>query len=145
MANHLHDLIDEELSISLKHQAMVMLQTHDYIKVSCQTYVETIDKKHQATWMNDIHITVNRPTPLPTVPTFHKSLHQAVGDPDQKAHEALKRNMGFGYRNRLGELIYAMVTCRPDLSYAIVMCAQASTCPVLLINTSMMFDTATTM
>ena len=145
MANHLHDLIDEELSISLKHQGMVMLQTHDCIKVSCETCVEKIEEKLQATWMNNIHILVNRPTPLPTTPTFHKSLHQVVGGSDQKAHEALKKKMGFGYRNRIGELIYAMVTCRPDLSYAIVMCAQASTCPVLRTNTSMLFHTATTM
>ena len=37
--------------------------------------------------------------------------------------------MGIKYRNGLGELIYALVTCRPDLSYAVVKCAQATVCP----------------
>ncbi len=31
--------------------------------------------------------------------------------------------MGFGYRSGIGKLIYALVTRRPDLSYAVVRCA----------------------
>jgi hypothetical protein len=37
--------------------------------------------------------------------------------------------MGFGYRLGIRELIYALVTCHPDLSYAVVRCAQSSVCP----------------
>jgi hypothetical protein len=37
--------------------------------------------------------------------------------------------MGCGYRNLVGELIYAMVTCHLDISFATVKCAQASACP----------------
>ena len=37
--------------------------------------------------------------------------------------------MGFGYRNGIGELIYVMITCRPDLSYAVVRCSQYSSKP----------------
>jgi hypothetical protein len=38
--------------------------------------------------------------------------------------------MGFSYQSGIGELIYALVTCRPDISYAVVRCAQNSSCPV---------------
>jgi hypothetical protein len=37
--------------------------------------------------------------------------------------------MGFGYQSGVGELIYALVTCHPDISYAVVRCAQNSIRP----------------
>jgi hypothetical protein len=52
-----------------------------------------------------------------------------TGDPDRKQQEILAKTMGFGYRSGIGELIYALVTCRPDISYAVVCCAQNSVCP----------------
>ena len=37
------------------------------------------------------------------------------------AHLALERHYGFGYRNLLGELMYAYVSSRPDIGYAVLM------------------------
>lgn len=37
--------------------------------------------------------------------------------------------MGFGYRQAIGELIYAMVTCRADISHATIKLSQYSTRP----------------
>ena len=42
--------------------------------------------------------------------------------------------MGFNYRGAIGELIYAMVICRPDLSYGVVRGSQANTCPTEIHN-----------
>lgn len=42
---------------------------------------------------------------------------------------ALSKRMGFGYRKAIGELIWPMTTCRPDLSQAVVKCSQASAAP----------------
>jgi len=39
------------------------------------------------------------------------------------------KDAGFGYCNGIGKLIYAMITCRPDLSYAVVRASQYSACP----------------
>ncbi len=36
--------------------------------------------------------------------------------------------MGFGYQSGIGELIYVLVTCCPDISYAVVCCTQNSVC-----------------
>jgi hypothetical protein len=41
----------------------------------------------------------------------------------------LEREYKFGYRSGIGEIIYAMVTARPDVSTAVVRCAQNSACP----------------
>ena len=40
--------------------------------------------------------------------------------------------MGFGYRQAIGELIYAMVTCRPDILFPIIKLAQYSTKPSVI-------------
>ena len=53
----------------------------------------------------------------------------AEGNPDKKHQKDLAKKMGFGYRNGIGELIYAMITCRPDLSYGVVRSSQYSACP----------------
>ena len=34
-------------------------------------------------------------------------------------HKALEDSVGFSYRTLLGELMYAMITCRPDIGYAV--------------------------
>ena len=51
------------------------------------------------------------------------------GDPDVKLQEALAKSMGFSYMQDVMEIIYAMVTCHPDISFAVVKLAQFSACP----------------
>ena len=43
--------------------------------------------------------------------------------------EDLEKKMGFSYRCLLGELMYAYVTCRPDIGYSICCLSKFSTCP----------------
>ena len=50
----------------------------------------------------------------------------AKHDDDPKAIEESK---GFSYRQAIGELIYAMVTTRPDISFPVIKLAQFSTNP----------------
>ena len=59
---------------------------------------------------------------------MHDILH-AEGSSDEKIQEDLAKEMGFRYRNGIGELIYAMITCRPYLSYSVVCCSQYSSKP----------------
>jgi hypothetical protein len=44
-------------------------------------------------------------------------------------HAALQRKHGFSYRTVLGELMYAYVTCRPDIGYAVVCLSKFSAAP----------------
>ena len=41
----------------------------------------------------------------------------------------LQRQMGFNYRQAIGELLYAMVTSRPDTSFAVIKLSQYSNDP----------------
>ena len=129
-------MIDEALMLPLKRLGLVdmfngldVLQTRDYVKISCSTYIEKISEKHLENWMRQFDVPVNRPTPLPSRPTFIKSFLAATGDTDQAKQSALEKSMSFKYRSAIGELIYALVTCRPDLSYSVVRSAQNSTAP----------------
>lgn len=55
---------------------------------------------------------------------------QAV--PTEEEIDLLESEMTFGYRQAIGELIYAMITCRPDISFAVIKLSQYSTKPTRL-------------
>ena len=54
------------------------------------------------------------------------SLGPTEGTPE---HHTLQTKFGFSYRTLLGELLYAYVTTRPDLGYAITTLAKFSSTP----------------
>ena len=43
--------------------------------------------------------------------------------------KSLEEKYGFSYRQAIGELIYVLVTCRPDISYPLIKLSQYSTKP----------------
>lgn len=45
-----------------------------------------------------------------------KAFDSAAGDPTESVQKALETEYKFAYRSGIGEIIYAMVTCRPDVS-----------------------------
>ena len=105
-----------------------ILQMQDYVKISVQIYTERISEKYLALWMTMSHSS-EYPNPLPHRPKMMQDILNAEGSPDTKLQDALAKKMGFGYRNGIGELIYAMITCHPDLSYSVVRCLQYSAKP----------------
>ena len=70
----------------------------------------------------------DRPTPLPADPNWMKTFDAATGDPDLKIQAKLAKTMGLSYRSGVGKLIWAMMTCRPDLAFASVKLSQANAC-----------------
>jgi len=58
------------------------------------------------------------------------SLYAHQGPPENTAeHAALVAKHGFAYGTLLGKLLYAYVTCRPDIGYATITLSKFSTCP----------------
>jgi hypothetical protein len=111
------------------YNGLDVIQTCDYVKINCSTYLDKISLKHLSTWMKNFNVPTGRPTPLPGRELFIKTFLLAIGDPDHAHQDKLAKDMGFGYRSGIGELINAMVTCHPDISYAVVRSAQSSGCP----------------
>ena len=128
------DLIDVHLKIPLKRLGLVdtyngvnIVQTKNFIKISCESYIDKICAKHLGSWMKAFVVPPRNPTPLPTTSGFMKSFLAAEGSPDTQVD--LEKRMQLSYRSGVGELIYALVTCRPDISHAVVRCAQNCICP----------------
>jgi hypothetical protein len=131
------DLIDEKLTILIKRQGYLdmyngvdIIQTQFYIKINVKSLIKKAFEKHIATWMKTSYPnTPNRSTPLPSDGDWLKKFNLASGDPDKTAQAQLAKRMQLSYRSGVGELIWAMTTCRPDLSYTSVKLSQSNTCP----------------
>lgn len=127
------DMIDDHLQLTLKRLGQVtlfngidVLQTEQFVKISVETFIENACTKYQGTWLKeDKQVPHYKRTPLPR----DDKINTAVGDPDEKAQRALEKEMGLSYRSIVGELTYAMITCRPDIAHAVVKLAQANACP----------------
>ena len=132
----LMDLIDDKLSIPIKRQGYLNMyngvdiyQTRHYIKINIKTFVDKVFAKHIASWMKTSYPSPNRSTPLPSDDKWLKLFNNATGDPDPKRQAALAKEHQLLYRSGVGELIWAMTTCRPDLAYTAVKLSQSNTSP----------------
>jgi hypothetical protein len=135
-ADILLDMIDDKLKIPVKCQGYLDMynridvhQTRHYIKIFIHLFIKKVFEQHLATWMK---LTYPRPacsTLLPTEATFQKKFNSATGDPGPKMQQKLAKDMQVGYRLGVGELIWAMTTCRPDLAFTSVKLSQSNSCP----------------
>ena len=130
------DLIDEKLSIPLKRQGLLdmyngidILQTKDYIKIDVHSYIQKFRLKYEDTWLSKFTITENRPTPLPTNPNWIKKFNSAIGPSELKAQQELSTKMQIKYKSGVGEIIWAMTTCRPDIAFTSVKLSQSYSAP----------------
>ncbi len=135
IANHAFDMLNDRLTFQMKRMGLISLfnsldiaQMVDFVKILCSTYLDKVLQKHLSTWLSD-HDLLSRPTPLPTTKTFIMSFLNAKGDPDPKVQAQLVQSMKLSYRSAIGELIWVMTTCRPDISYATVRASQYSCTP----------------
>ena len=69
------------------------------------------------------------PLPADAIQKIYKESGLAEGTAE---HQALEETCGFGYITLLGQMMYAYVTCRPDIGYAITTMSKFSTTPTLL-------------
>ena len=130
------DLIDERLSIPIKRQGYLdmyngadIYQTWYYIKISIKTFIDKVFAKHISTWMKTSYPSPNRSTPLLSDDKWLKLFNTATGDPDPKQQAALATVQQLSYRSGVRELIWAMTTCQPDLTYTAVKLSQSNTAP----------------
>ncbi len=135
-ANILLDMINNELSIPMKRQGYLdmyngidVLQTRDYIRITCKTFINKICDKYLNSWMQNFTSTEDQPTPLPTDPTWFKKLNAAISDPDPKVQAKLAEKMQLTYRSGVGKLIWAMTTTHQDLAYIMFKLSQANSAP----------------
>ncbi len=134
-ADILLDMLDDKVSMPVKRQGLLdmyngidVTQTRHYIKIDCHTYISKFCTKYLDTWLGKVPLTANRPTPLPTDPTWLKKFNAATGPTDPNQAE-LASSMQIKYRGGIGELIWAMTTCRPDIAFTGVKLSQSNSNP----------------
>ena len=66
---------------------------------------------------------------MKTTSTFIREFDNTIGPTDPKEKSKLEEEMGLKYRQATGELLFAMVTCRPDISYAVLKLTQHNNQP----------------
>jgi hypothetical protein len=106
-----------------------ILQTKDYIKIGVHSYIQKFCSKYEDTWLSKVPLTENRPTPLPTDPNWIKKFNSTIGPSEFKAQQELATKMQIKYKSGVGEIIWAMTTCRPDIAFTSVKLSQSDSAP----------------
>ena len=125
--------INSEMTIDITKLGMIsrfngvdVEQTRHYIKLYNSTYIKKILKNHS--WIHTEHPSALFPMPMRTDTEYQRNLETAKPLSDQERLK-LEKLYGFTYRQGVGEILYALVTCRPDISYSTIKLSQFSTAP----------------
>ena len=121
----------KNLGLATDYNGIDLIQTNEYIEISCGNYIDRVARSHG--WSTpEPDETISKPTaPLPDKCLDH--IYREHGPQEgTKEHHTLQQHQGFSYRTLLGELLYAYVTCRPDIGFAITTLAKFSTFPSAL-------------
>jgi deoxyuridine 5'-triphosphate nucleotidohydrolase len=126
--------INDKMTIDVKELGMIsrfngvdVTQSRNFVRLSNATYLRKIFLHH--TWLKDEHpLTKNRPIPMSDSASYQRKLEDAIPLTPEEL-DSVEKEMGFTYRQAIGELIYALVTCRPDISFACIKLSQFSAKP----------------
>ena len=125
IANNVIDIISSQLSAPMKKLGVISRyngvdvdQCEDYIKIHHETYLRKVLDNHE--WLNDTFKPPQNPIPMKESGSYQKILDLAIPPANEKEAEILSKEMGFTYRQVLGEVLFCMVTCRPDISFAVI-------------------------
>ena len=106
-----------------------VLQTDRCIKISCMTYVDHLVTTHG--WKEDKRIKAISKTKAPISTEALKQVYDQKGPAEGTLEDkAIKQKAGFSYRMLLGVMMYAYVTCRPDIGYTIILLSKFGSCPL---------------
>ena len=99
--------------IQHKFNGVNIKQAKRFVRVSCETYIEKIAKAHG--WTEEL--THNQPVPMRSDPAYIAALEETEGPGNEEDQQELQKTMGFNYRQVMGEIIFAMVVCRPHTTW----------------------------
>ena len=116
-----------DLGIIRKFNGTIILQTKWFIKVSCEDYLHKILTHHD--WH---HLKASQqPLPMRSDSKYQHQLELATRPQTPEEQQHVQAQAGFSYRTTIGELIYALVIARPDISLATTKLSQYTTNPAL--------------
>jgi len=127
-AEQLIDAINNKMRIQVKHLGIIdrfngmdIHQTRHYVKLTCTKYLQKVVKNHRDLLTNPTNIL---PVPLHADSNYIKQLEQAPVPNTTDKKLRLKQTMGFNYRQVIGEAIFPMMKCRPEIGAAAIKLSQ---------------------
>ena len=135
-AKQVIDIISQNLSVPMHNLGILsrfngvdVTQAQSYIKISNKTYISKVLESYE--WTADTKSPTHM-TPMRDDAAYLRRLDTELGPDylkDKEEHDKLEKSMGFRYRKLLGELLFCMVTCRPDISFAVIKLAKFANFP----------------
>ena len=122
---HLKAALKRETGLIRRHNGIDIEQSEDGIKVYCRTYLEKI----LSTKSFNMTITQHKPIPMANDNNKMTALELTIGSDEKETQKLLHEQFGFKYRNTTGELIFALVMCRPNISFPVMKLSQYNTLP----------------
>ena len=135
IANAELERLDKYLIAPLKMQGLIayyngldVRQTRDYAQIACTSYLKRVFERHG--WLPEPH----KPSPhnfFPMTVDNDKIIEMETtkGTTDPKERASLEKEIDFAYRAALGKLLYATVTCPPDISFDTTKLSQYALAP----------------
>jgi len=123
VADYIIFTIDKHVSTSnkglgKKYNGLDILQTTNYIKIHCESYIDKILLSHG--WTNPDLKEPNRHDMVPLSPNAVEWLQRLVGPLEgTKEHTEIEAKPNFSYRGLLGELLYAFIIIHIEIGNAI--------------------------
>jgi hypothetical protein len=102
------------------------VQTPTFITIHCGSYIRKLLSNHGWDDMKPTHL------PMPADNEYIRTLDTATAPTNEAPCHALVEQVHFQYHGAIGELIRAMITCCPDLSFPVVKLSQFPTSPSAL-------------
>jgi hypothetical protein len=109
------------LGIIIRFNGMDIDQTTFFIKIHCTKYLKKMMQSHS--WVQT-HPKAHMALPFPSDANSLVKLIQCVPPHTQEHQQDLEKRMGFKYRHVMGEVMYPMVKCCPDISTHTILLSQ---------------------
>jgi hypothetical protein len=123
----------EQLGLVSAFNGVDLVQTRDYIKLTSETYIRCLLAAHHWETQTQQESTLGSRPKEPLNPADISALYTTIGAAESTPeHAKLEAEMGFSYRSLLGELLFAYVTTRPDIGYAVTTLAKFAIKPAKL-------------
>jgi dUTP pyrophosphatase len=112
----------KDLGLLSRYNGVDIDQTQDYIKLHANTYIEKILIGHP--WFDPQKFHHHKPIPMKSETEYIHRIESSVPPITERDKIDLQHEMGFNYRQGIGELLYAMVTCRVDIAFPVIKLSQ---------------------
>jgi len=116
---HLH-LPIHILGTVKRYNGMDILQTKHYVKISCEKYITKMAKEYP--WIEKAP-KKNLPLPFSSDTKYiQKLIHSPTIELTSTERDKLEQRLGLKYRKAMGEIMFPMIKCRPDIAaHAIIL------------------------